>query len=108
MQSTFKNSVSASVGLTPTVVYTAGLGVSTTVIGLSLANITTNLVYATVSIDKGGTVVNAIKDAPIPSGSSLVIFGSDQKLVLMAGNSISVTSSVATSVDAILSYMELA
>lgn len=108
MAASFKNSVSTSIGTTPAVVYTAGGVVSTTVIGLSLANISTSLIYATVTINKGGTIVNGIKNAPIPSGSSLVIFGSEQKLVLMAGNSISVVSDTAASVDAILSYMEIA
>ena len=108
MASTFKNAVSTGVGTSPVDVYTAPALTSTTVIGLSLANVHTAQVTVVVTVTKGATVANVIKSAPIPVGSSLVLFGGDQKLVLEAGNKFSVTSSVAGSVDVIVSLLEIA
>jgi hypothetical protein len=108
MSSTFKNSIVPNIGTTLTTVYTAPAATATTVIGLSLANTTANTIYPSVKVTKGATVVYAVKSVPIPSGSSLVIFGGDQKLVLMAADVISVISDTAASVDAVLSYLEVA
>ena len=53
MPNTFKNQLQAAVGTSPTTIYTAGAGVSTTVIGMTIANIL-NTTISTVSriIDK--------------------------------------------------------
>ncbi len=107
MASSFKNAVSANVGTTPVDVYTAPALTSTTVIGLSLANTSATSVTANVTVTKGGTTVYVIKTAPVPVGSSLVLFGGDQKLVLEAGNKFSVTSSAVTSLDVVVSVLEL-
>lgn len=108
MASTFKNAIAANIGTSPTDLYTVPAATSSTVIGLSLANNTTSLIYATVTLTKGATTLNVIKNGPIPVGGSLILFGGDQKLVMMATDKISVTSSDATSVDAILSFLEIA
>ena len=108
MSSTFKNSVVPNICTSLTTVYTAPALTATTVIGLSLANTTVNTIYPSVKVTKGATVAFVVKNVPIPSGSSLVIFGGEQKLVLVAGDVISVISDTATSVDAVLSYLEVA
>ena len=107
MASLFKNAVAANVGTVSTDVYTAPALTSTTVIGLSVANASGVSINVTVTLTKGATVVNIVKDAPIPVGSSLVLFGGDQKLVVEAGNKISVTSTVAASADVIVSALEI-
>ena len=107
MASLFKNAVSANVGTTLTDVYTAPALTSTTVIGLSVANVTGTGISVSVVLTKGATAVNVVKSAPIPVGSSLILFGGDQKLVLEAGNKISVNSSAATSADVIISVLEI-
>lgn len=107
MASSFKNAVAASVGTTPTDIYTAPALTSTTVIGLSLANIVNSSVTVSVTITKGGTTVFLIKDAPIPVGGALVLFGGDQKLVLETGNKFTVTSNTAASVGVVVSVLEI-
>ena len=107
MASTFKNAVSAGVGVTPVDVYTAPALTATTVIGLSLANVSGVSISVTANVTKGATVVAVIKAAPVPVGGTLVLFGGDQKLVLETGNKLSVTSSVAASVDVIVSMLEI-
>jgi hypothetical protein len=48
-----------------------------------------------------------IKDAPVPVGSSLVVVGGDQKVVLEPGDTVKVTSNTALSADAIVSVLEI-
>jgi len=107
MASSFKNALAASVGTVNTDIYTAPALTATTVIGLSLANIAATTVTVTVTLTKGGTTVNIIKAAPIPVGSSLILFGGDQKLVLETGNKFSVISNTAASVDVVVSVLEI-
>ena len=107
MASTFKNSVTGSIGTESHRVYVAPGSTTTTVIGLSLANISGAGVEANV-IMKVNTSSQAhmVKNAPIPVGSALVVIGGDQKVVLEAADEIRVTSSAAASISAIVSVLE--
>ena len=111
MANNFKVSVVAGVGTSPTSAYTCPANsTETTIIGLSLANITTSqiTVSAHVSIGAAGNgVARLVKDAPIPAGSSLVVVGGDQKLVLNNADHVMITSSAASSVDVVTSYLEI-
>ena len=107
MASTFKNSVTGRIGTESRRVYIAPGATTTTVIGLSLANISTAGVEANVFM-KVNTSFQAhmVKNAPIPVGGALVVIGGDQKVVLEAADEIRVTSSAAASVSAIVSVLE--
>ena len=107
MASAFKNALVATIGTSSVDVYTTPAATATTVIGLSLANIVTSGITASVTVNKGGVIAYVIKDAPIPAGSSLVLFGGDQKLVLEAGNKFSVITNTAASVSVIVSALEI-
>lgn len=107
MASIFKSAIATNVGTTATTVYTAPASTTTTVIGLSLANTTGSQVTVDVTVTKGGTTGYLVKSAPVPTGSSLVVVGGDQKVVLETGNLIQVRSSATTSVDAIISILEM-
>jgi len=107
MASSFKNAVAAGVGTVSTDVYAAPTLTATTIIGLSLANISNVSITASVTLTKGATVVHLIKSAPIPVGGALILFGGDQKLVLEAGNKFSVLSSAASSIDVVVSALEI-
>jgi hypothetical protein len=48
-----------------------------------------------------------IKEAPVPSGGSIVIIGGDQKVVLEVGDSIKIKSDTAASVDVVMSILEI-
>jgi len=109
MANSFKVSAVAGVGTTTTDAYVCPASTSTTVIGLSLANISTSQITVTAELNiNGGAVARLVKDAPVPVGSSLVVVGGDQKVVLNASDAIKITSSAVSSVDVITSYLEIA
>lgn len=109
MANTFKSTGVNTIGVTKTTVYTAPAATTTTVIGLSVANV---LPSTSISIDvilgKGANEYFIVKNAPIMPGGTLVAVGGDQKLVLETGNTIKVTSSIALSADTIVSVLEVA
>lgn len=107
MASSFKSAVLANVGTSATTAYTAPAATTTTVIGLSVANVSGGAVYTDVTLVKGATTVYLIKNAPVPYGGTLVIVGGDQKVVLETGNYIQVKSTAATSLDVVASVLEL-
>jgi len=109
MANTFTRKVSRSIGTSATAIdgYTVGASTQTTVIGLTLANRTASQVLVDVTLNDGANDTYMVKDAPIPAGSSLVVVGGDQKVVLGTGDSIKITSDTASSVDAIMSILEI-
>ena len=84
------------------------------IIGLSLANVHTAQVTASVKLvsttNQSGSTQNTtahlIKDVPIPVGSSVEIM-SGNKIVLNADDRITVDCSVADKVSVTMSYMEI-
>ena len=94
-------------------IYTCPASTETTIIGMSIANITSSQITVDVKLesDTSDTETNSnvflIKDAPIPVGGTLVPIGGDQKVVLQAGDVIKVQSDTANSADTILSILEI-
>ena len=79
-----------------------------TLIGMTIANITSGVITASVSLNNvsdGQTWI--VKDAPIPTGGSLVVVGGDQKVVLETTDAIKIRSNTADSMNAVLSYLEI-
>ena len=84
------------------------------IIGLSLANVHTAQVTASVQLvsttNQSGSTQNTtahlIKDAPIPVGSTLEVMQGN-KIILNADDRIQVDCSVTDKVSVILSYMEI-
>jgi hypothetical protein len=109
MANTFKNSINSSIGTTGVVVYAAPIGSSATVIGVNVANANSNNISVSVMMRdvSANRVVFVVKDALIVPGSSTVLVGGEQKLVLESGDFLSVTSSLANSADAIVSVLEI-
>ena len=100
MAQTFKNYTAASIGLTPTTVYTVASATTSILIGVNLANTTASQI--TVSAQLGTTYI--VKDAPIPSGGALSVL--EGKIIAEAADTIVVTSDTASSCDAIISVLE--
>ena len=109
MADAFLNKMSRDIGTALTVVggYTVGASTETTVIGLTVANTTASTVNIDVTLNDGANDTYVVKDAPIPTGGALVPIGGNQKIVLNTGDSIKVNSDTASSVDAILSILEI-
>ena len=109
MANVFKNSVTGSIGITNTKVYeTPALSVST-VIGMSVSNVISNNISVNVTVtDASATQTRyLVRNGLIVEGSSMVVVGGDQKVVLESGDFISVVSSAAASADVIVSVLEI-
>jgi len=85
--------------------YTVPIATQTTAIGLVVANKTQGTVTASIQINRSGNNYFIIQSAPILTGSSLVVIGGDQKVVLQANDSVSISSSANT--DAWISVLEI-
>jgi hypothetical protein len=110
MANTFTRKLSSGVGTTAEEIgnYTVGAGTTTIVVGLSVTNTTGSAITANVYIqDASLSNTSIVTNAPISSGSSLVVGGGDQKLVLITGDKIFVQSSASSSLDAVMSIMEI-
>ncbi len=109
MANTFKRELSQNIGTTATQIGTYSVSANTTVVvvGLTVTNKTGSSISANVYINDGAANTYITANAPISSGSSLVAVGGDQKVVLQTGDSIYVQSSAATSIDAVLSILEI-
>lgn len=101
MANTFKNYRRNAVGTASEVAYVVASNATAILIGVNLSNTTANQI--TVSVKLSGT--HLVKDAAIPSGSSLSIL--DGKIVLEGEDNLSITSSAASSCDVLISALEL-
>ena len=112
MANTFRlvnNEVMPSSAGTADALYTAGSGKTAIVLGLTLANVHTSQVTASVTVidsSNSDETSHVIKDVPIPVGSSIEIM-SGNKTVVEAGDSVKVDCSVADKVSATMSIMEI-
>jgi hypothetical protein len=78
------------------------------VVGLSLTNVTASAISANVIIlDNAAQSTRLSVNAPISAGSSLVVGGGDQKIVLVEGDQLQVQSSASNSIDVVMSIMEI-
>jgi hypothetical protein len=110
MANTFTRKLSRLVGTSATTVgsYTVPSSTTAVVVGLSLTNVTSSAISANVIIlDNAAQSTRLSVNAPISAGSSLVVGGGDQKIVLVTGDQLQVQSSAATSIDAVMSIMEI-
>jgi len=109
MANVFKNSMTNGVGATGVVAYTTPSATTTTIIGVSVANINSNNISVSVMArdSSANKTVYLVKDALITPNSATVLVGGEQKIVLEANDFLSVTSSLASSADIIVSALEL-
>lgn len=110
MANTFKNKTSRNIGTVATQIgaYIVPNNTQTTAIGLSIANVSNSHITVSAFLNETGNANTfIIRNAPVPVGSTLVIVGGDQKVVLKTGDSIYLQSSIASSVDAVMSILEV-
>ena len=115
MANTFKvksnAAMPASTG-TPLTIYTVPSSTTTVVIGLTLCNVHTTSVTASVKIDSNTSdtetnqEVFVVKDVSIPAGSSLEVL-SGGKYVMQTTDVMKIDCSVASKIDATLSILEI-
>lgn len=109
MANYFKNNIVSSIGTNGSIVYQVPSATTTTVIGVNVANTSNQNISVSVMArdNSGNKVAYLVKDALIVQGSSTVLIGGEQKLVLETTDFLSVTSSLANSADVIVSVLEL-
>lgn len=107
MANTFTSYMNKNVGTTAATVVTVGAATQTTVIGMSCANTTASPVTADAYVTRSGVDYYLIKGATVPVGSSLVIVGGDQKVVLVTSDVLKVVSSAASSLDVVTSVLNI-
>ena len=115
MANTFKVKTNAAMPAsagTPLTIYTVPSSTQTIVIGLTLCNVHTTSVTATVKIesDTSDTETNenvtVAKDVSVPVGSSLELL-SGGKVIMQPTDSITISCSVADKLSGALSIMEI-
>ena len=109
MANAFKNVTESTIATSLTDVITAaGSGAETTVIGMTIANTHTAQVTVDVQlVPASGDTVYIIKGAPIPVGSSLIVVGGEQKVVLEAGDKLRALCSVGSVAHSTISILEI-
>ena len=112
MANTFKSSLTSSIPLVLTTIYTAPIaaGAIATIIGLGISNKVTTAATVDVTILRPGQPATAyylIRNGVIPVGGTLTIAGADQKIVLMANDVIQALASIPNSLDAVISVLEI-
>jgi hypothetical protein len=108
MATSFKNKVESAVGTSPVKIYEAPVGINTTIIGLSLSNITAGIITASVFVqDDTSAQAYFLKNVQIAPASSLRVVTSGEKLVIPANDDLFVESNTAAAVDVVMSYVEI-
>lgn len=109
MANTFTRKLSRNIGTTPDNVgsYTVAANTVAIVVGLTVTNTSGSAITANVYLNASAANTYIVANAPISSGASLVPVGGDQKIVMITGDKLFVQSSAASSIDTILSIMEI-
>ena len=85
-------------------------GATHTIIGLTISNIISSVIAVDVILENSSSRTYILKDGNIPVGSSLVVAGGDQKIVLWYhdsnGDQLVVRSNTLNSTNIVLSYLE--
>jgi hypothetical protein len=103
----FKLKTKASVGVTTVGIYTVPVSTTTTILGITLANVSGSGINVTVGIARTlADDVSIIRNVPIPQGSSLE-FMQGNKVVLETDDVVTVKSDVLNSLDVSLSILEM-
>lgn len=104
MAQDFERNIAREIGTSASTLRTANS--NDTVIGIRVANIVATQILIDVYVTSGGADYYLIKDAPIPSGSSLELLDGGAKFVLVSGDVLKIESDTATSADAWVSVID--
>jgi len=108
MATFFKNKVVKEIGTIDVPIYEVGPSTRATVIGMSLANLTSSVVSASVKISDDTSVTGFyLKDILIPPNSTLKVLNGGEKIILAATNTIYVVADIDASLDCVMSFVEI-
>jgi len=104
MAQNFRRYTSNAVGASPAAVYTANS--YDAIVGISLANVLATAITVDCYIYDGSNNIYLVKDAPIPTGSSLQVLDGGAKFIVQNLDVLYVKSSDASSVDVWISAVD--
>jgi len=109
MAQAFKRKTSQGIGTSQVQLggYTVAAGVTATIFGLTLCNISGSDITVSLWHWDGAVTTKIVSGAPIKAGGTLVPIGWAQRIALQPGDQIFASASAASSVDAIMSVLEL-
>jgi hypothetical protein len=109
MANTFRLATKSNVGVTTVGIYTAPTSTTSTIIGITLANVSGSGINVTVGIARSvgvGDNVSILKNVPIPQGSTLEVMQGN-KIVLEDSDSLTAKSDVNDSLDCAITILEM-
>jgi hypothetical protein len=108
MATTFKNRVVTGIGTARQQVLESTSNTRITIVGFSLANLTDGVILVNVELqDETSTIGYYAKDLILPPNTSLRVLNGGEKLILAPSNVLYVNSNTETSVDVIISTVEI-
>lgn len=107
MANVFKLKTKANVGVTTVSIYTVPAATTTTVIGITLANVSGSGINVGVGVSRvTQESIRLLKNVPIPQGSTLE-FMQGNKIVLEETDTLTVISDSNNSLDVALTILEM-
>ena len=109
MATFFKNKSASEIGTTEVEIISTLVNARVTVIGLSLTNLTSDIVQATIRLENTDTLDSAyyLKDVLVPPNQSLRVINGGEKLVLAGDMKVYVSANVDASLDLVASFVEI-
>jgi hypothetical protein len=109
MATLFKNKIRSALGTSETTVLATSSNANTTVIGLSLTNLSAGVILASIRIEDtvASTQAYFIKEIIVPPNQSLRVINGGERLVLGPSTNVKVSCNVDSSMDMVLSYVEI-
>jgi hypothetical protein len=104
MAQDFERNIARNIGTSASTLRTANS--DDAVVGINIANVTTSQILVDVYVTSSSSDYYIVKDAPIPTGSSLQVLDGGAKIVLQSGDALKVVSNTATSCDAWVSVVD--
>jgi hypothetical protein len=114
MATNFKNVLYSEIGISEVEVISVATLARSTVIGLSLTNLTGGIILATIRVENNSVGVTApndsayyVKDVVVPPNQSLRVINGGEKLILAGDMKVYVSANTAASMDLVASYVEI-
>jgi hypothetical protein len=109
MTTVFKNKLAPALGTSQTTLLTSNASATTTVIGLSVTNVTSSIIQISVQLNDtvAGTTAYFVNNVTVPPNVSLRIINGGERLVLGPSTNVYFTSNTASSADVVMSWVEI-
>jgi hypothetical protein len=109
MPTAFKNKLLSEIGSLEQKALTTEAGVKTTVLGISLTNLTGSIILVSIRLSDNVENTSAffIKEIIVPPNQSLRVVNGGEKLILGGSTDLYISSNVDESLDAVISYVEV-